>query len=57
MLWLLEGSDEVCVVTEVECTVVGKMFDCLYFTKLGIVDGNLTGIFGSCVDSCVTMCW
>ena len=57
MLWLLEGSDEVCVVTDVECTVVGKMFDCLYFTKLGTVDGNLTGIFGSCVDSCVTMCW
>ena len=53
MVWLLEESDEGCIVVEVECFVAGKMFDCLYLTKLGIPDGSLTGIDDCCVDSCM----
>ena len=50
MLWLLEDSDESCIVAEGECGVAGKMIDYLYLTKLGIVDGSLTGSADCCVD-------
>ena len=53
MVWLLEESDEGCIVVEVECFVAGKMFDCLYLTKLGIPDGSLTGSADCCVDLCM----
>ena len=53
MVWLLEGSEEGCLVAEAECVVAGKMFDCLQLTKLGIADGNLTGSADCRVDSCM----
>ena len=53
MVWLSEDSDEGCIVAEVECVVAGKMFHCLYLTKLGIADDSLTGSVDCCVDSCI----
>ena len=53
MVWLLEDFDEGCIVAEVECVVAGKMFDCLYLTKLGTADGSLTGSADCCADSCM----
>ena len=53
MVWLLEGSDEGCIVADVECVVAGKIFDCFYLTKLEIADGSLTGSADCCVDSCM----
>ena len=59
MVWLLEDSDEGCTVAKVEveieievgCAAAGKMFDCLYLTKLGIAGISLTGSADCCVDS------
>lgn len=53
LVWLLEDSDEGCVVAEDECVVVGKMIDCFCLTKLGIADDNLIDSDDCCVDSCV----
>ena len=54
MVWLLEGSEEGCIVAEIVFVVAGgKMFDCLMLAKLGIADGNLTGSADCCVDSCM----
>ena len=54
MVWLLEGSEEGCIVAEIVFVVVGgKMFDCLMLAKLEIADGNLTGSADCCVDSCM----
>ena len=39
MVWLLEDSDEACIV-DVTCVAAGKMFYCLHLTELGIAEPN-----------------